>query len=83
MIINVLVIIMVIIALSCLGYTAYYIVKTRAHDDDAEAKLLSAAILIILAAMALFALFITYLWFVAGGPNGHLCSRVCDAVWDY
>ena len=41
-----------IIALSCLGYTAYYIVKTRAHDDI-EAKLLSAAILITMAAMAL------------------------------
>ena len=49
MIINVLVIILMIIALSCLGYTAYYIVKTRAHDD-AEAKLLSAAILITMAA---------------------------------
>ena len=67
MIINVLVIILMIIALSCLGYTAYYIVKTRAHDDDIEAKLLSAAILITMAAMALFALFIAYLWFVTGG----------------
>ncbi len=64
-IINVLVIILMIIALSCLGYTAYYIVKTRAHDDDIEAKLLSAAI-ITMAAMALLALFIADLWFVTG-----------------
>ena len=49
MIINVLVIILMIVALSCLGYTAYYIVKTRAHAHDTEAKLLSASILIILA----------------------------------